>query len=62
LFKATNFPFIEIDDFQMPNNVFNAIEKSISMNLKGISDSVKNLNWKNGSLHFVNVVKEFLTN
>jgi glycosyltransferase involved in cell wall biosynthesis len=62
LFKDNGFPFIEIDDFQMPNNVFDAIEKAMSMNPKVISDSVKNLNWKNGSLHFVNVVKEFLTN
>jgi hypothetical protein len=62
LFKDNGFPFIEIDDFQMPNNVIDAIEKAMSMNPKVISDSVKNLNWKNGSLHFVNVVKEFLTN
>ena len=62
LFNNGLIPFIEIDDFQMPNNVIDAIEKAKSMNPKVISDSVKNLNWKNGSLHFVNVVKEFLTN
>ena len=62
LFNNGLIPFIEIDDFQIPEKVLSAIEKAEKLNPEKISKTVQDLNWANGSSNFVKVINQLLTN
>ena len=62
LFNNGLIPFIEIDDFQIPEKVLSAIEKAEKLNPEKISKTVQDLNWAKGSSNFVKVINQLLTN